>query len=42
MMGDNGTAGGDSRDPGTGNVKKKEIRGKAWYIASPAEDRGTI
>ena len=42
VMGDNGTAGGDSRDPGTGNVKKEEIRGKAWYIASPSEDRGTI
>ena len=41
-MGENGTAGGDSRDPGTGNVKKEEIRGKAWYIASPSEDRGTI
>ena len=42
VMGDSGTAGGDSREPGTGNVKKEEIRGKAWYIASPPEDRGTI
>ena len=42
VMGDNGTASDDSRDPGTGNVKKEDIRGKAWFVVSPSEDRGPV
>lgn len=40
VMGDNHTASSDSREPGTGNVKKDDIYGKVWFIAGPAEDMG--
>lgn len=42
VMGDNHTASDDSRDPGTGNIKKDDIHGKVWFIASPADDRGLL
>ena len=42
VMGDNHTASSDSREPGTGNVKKDDIYGKVWFIAGPAEDMGFI
>lgn len=42
VMGDNHTASDDSRDPGTGNIKKDDIYGQAWFIAGPAADMGMI
>ena len=42
VMGDNHAASDDSRDPGTGNIKKDEIYGQAWFIAGPASDMGLI
>ena len=42
VMGDNGTSSDDSRDPGTGNVKREDIRGEAWFVVSPSEDRGPV
>ena len=42
VMGDNHTASDDSRDPGTGNIKKDEIHGQIWFIAEPSERMGFI
>lgn len=42
VMGDNGARSDDSRDPGTGNVRKEDIRGEAWFVVSPSEDRGLL
>lgn len=42
VMGDNHEASDDSRLPGIGNISKKDIFGKAWFIAAPGEDFGFI
>lgn len=42
VMGDNHTASDDSRDPGTGNIKKDDIHGQVWFIAGPASDMGLL
>lgn len=42
VIGDNHTASDDSRDPGTGNIKRDDIYGEAWFIAGPAADMGLI
>ena len=42
VIGDNHSASDDSRLPGIGNIKKKEIFGKAWFMVSPREDFGFI
>ena len=42
VIGDNHTASDDSRDPGTGNIKRDDIYGEVWFIAGPAADMGLI
>ena len=42
LKGDNQTASDDSRDPGTGNIKRDDIYGEVWFIAGPAADMGLI
>lgn len=42
VLGDNRNSSEDSRFSDVGNIKNKQIRGKVWYIVSPASRRGFV
>lgn len=42
VLGDNRNGSEDSRMPEVGNVKKKEIEGKAWFIITPGKHFGFL
>ncbi len=42
VLGDNRSSSEDSRMADIGNVKKKDIYGKAWFIISPRSDFGFV
>ncbi len=42
VLGDNSTSSDDSRKADIGNVEKKDIYGKVWFIASPLDRIGLI
>ena len=42
VLGDNRSASEDSRMANIGNVKRKNIYGKAWFVVSPFSDFGWL
>ncbi len=42
VLGDNRNASEDSRFADVGNIKKSQISGKVWFIASPSSRRGFV
>ena len=42
VLGDNRNSSEDSRYANIGNVKKDDIKGKAWYITRPFKKMGRI
>ena len=42
VLGDNRNSSEDSRYANIGNIKKKYIKGKAWFVARPFNKMGKI